>query len=173
MYIQTKEIGPDGLVVERRFTHTLPASRSGEDPVRIGEVRLCGDLNRSLVGGISFKGDIDTVAILSCSRCLESYTLPLEIHFDLLYTKTPEVVTKRENRIAEDSITHVRYDGTRIDLGDLLQEQVYLGLPLKPLCRTDCGGICARCGTNLNVATCECREERAEDPRLLTLKTLL
>lgn len=172
MYIQTKEIGPEGLAVDRRVTFALPPSTGGEAPVSVNEVRVAGELHR-VSGEISFIGDIHTVATVPCSRCLESYALPLELHFDLLYTTAPDVITKGENRVDKDSITHARYDGTRIDLGDLLQEQIYLGLPLKPLCKEDCRGLCSQCGTNRNVRTCECREERAEDPHLLTLKSLL
>ena len=48
-----------------------------------------------------------------------------------------------------------------------------VGLPLKPLCRPDCLGLCPRCGTNLNASNCACAEERTEDPRLRVLKNLL
>lgn len=171
MYIQTKEIGPEGLEIDRRLEFTPPPQQDDQVPLAIGEIHLAGFLQRTH-GGISFEGDIGTVASMSCSRCLEAYALPLELHFDLLYTADPEPATRGESRVDEESITHARYDGARIQLDELLQEQIYLGLPLKPLCRPDCGGLCSRCGTNLNAGTCDCREERAEDPRLLTLKTL-
>jgi hypothetical protein len=45
-------------------------------------------------------------------------------------------------------------------------------LPMKPLCRVDCKGLCPNCGTNLNDTTCDC-EIRWEDPRLAGLKALM
>ena len=42
---------------------------------------------------------------------------------------------------------------------------------MKPLCREDCKGLCAQCGTNLNTDTCECAPVW-EDPRLAALKVL-
>jgi len=176
MFIQTKEIGPDGLDIDRRFEYDMPVPPEGVEAVSVGEVHITGALSKT-GEGIDFQGDIETVATTACSRCLEPYPLPMELHFRLLYTLESDSGTRGERRIKDESITHARYDGMRINLGELLEEQVYLGLPLKPLCRTDCKGLCTNCGTNLNVEACECPEKqdgaRTEDPRLLTLKTLL
>jgi uncharacterized protein len=99
--------------------------------------------------------------------------LGLDLPFDLFYTTEPERGAGADDRIDDDMVTRVHYDGARIDLKSLLSEQVYLGLPLKPLCRPDCLGLCPRCGTNLNVGSCACAEQRTEDPRLQVLKNLL
>ena len=171
MYIETKEIGPDGLLVSRSVgAFRLPLSRG--DAVQVDTVQLSGELSRD-TEGISFAGRIETSVKLSCSRCLEEYSAPLALPFDLLYTTEPEGVPGADNRMDEDMVTRVHYDGVRIDLQALLSEQVYLGLPLKPLCRPDCLGLCPRCGTNLNAGDCDCAEERTEDPRLRVLKNLL
>jgi uncharacterized protein len=176
MFIQTKEIGRDGLTIDRRFEYDMPAPPGGVEAVSVGEVHVTGTLNRT-GAGIDFRGDIDTIATTACSRCLEPYQLPLALHFRLLYTPESDAQSRGERRIDDESITHAHYDGAGISLGELLEEQVYLALPLKPLCRTDCKGLCACCGMNLNVEACECSENqdgtRTEDPRLLTLKTLL
>lgn len=171
MYIETKEIGPEGLVIDRRIDAFPLRLRDGEE-IRVDRAHLAGELVRE-EGGISFSGDIETAATLPCSRCLETYPLPLHLHFDLLYTVRPEHATRGESRVDEEQVTMTQYNGERIDLAALLAEQVYLGLPLKPLCRADCRGLCPQCGTNRNQGTCACREARAEDPRLLILKKLL
>ncbi len=171
MFIETKEIGPEELVVDRRI-ECGPLPLEGGESAQIATVHLTGKLFRE-EGGISFTGDIATVATLPCSRCLEAYPLPLDLDFDLLYTTTPDTTPKGERRVDEDRITLTHFDGKHIDLSTLLAEQIYLGLPLKPLCRSDCRGLCPRCGTNLNRGACGCQEERVEDPRLLILKKLL
>jgi uncharacterized protein len=56
-------------------------------------------------------------------------------------------------------------------LNELLREQFYLALPMKPLCRDACAGLCSQCGTNLNTGTCQCTPQW-EDPRLAPLKGL-
>jgi uncharacterized protein len=171
MYIETKEIGPEGLVVDRMIDGFQLRLRDGEE-IDVGRTHLAGELVREK-GGISFSGEIETAATLQCSRCLETSSLPLDLHFDLHYTVRPEHATRGESRVDEEQVTMTQYDGGRIDLAALLAEQVYLGLPLKPLCQADCQGLCPQCGTNRNQGTCGCREARAEDPRLLILKKLL
>jgi len=58
------------------------------------------------------------------------------------------------------------------DPGPLFREHVWVSLPMKPLCRVECLGICPECGTNLNQEPCECREEHV-DPRMAALAKLL
>jgi len=77
-----------------------------------------------------------------------------------------------ETELAEEDINTAFYRDGVIDLGELLHEQFYLTLPMKPLCREDCKGLCPVCGANWNQTTCAC-ERRWEDPRLAGLKALL
>jgi uncharacterized protein len=53
----------------------------------------------------------------------------------------------------------------------MLREQFYLALPMKPLCRDECRGLCPSCGTNRNTGACTCAPVW-EDPRLAPLKEL-
>jgi uncharacterized protein len=76
-----------------------------------------------------------------------------------------------ERQIEEDDLSTAFYDNDEIDLGQLMREQFYLSIPMKPLCGDDCRGLCPICGTNLNRGACECKREW-EDPRLAVLKTL-
>ena len=64
------------------------------------------------------------------------------------------------------------YRDDQIDLNELVREQFYLALPMKPLCREDCRGLCPQCGVNWNTGTCECGSGW-EDPRLAPLKGLI
>jgi uncharacterized protein len=59
-----------------------------------------------------------------------------------------------------------------LDLGPLLREQAWVDIPMKPLCRPDCQGLCPQCGADLNHESCEC--DRTEiDPRLAILRDLI
>ena len=171
MYIETKEIGPEGLSLSRSIRGFRLAGDEA-DGIQVDTVEMTGELSKE-DDGVSFSGRIRTSARLPCSRCLEDYSLPLDLPFDLLYTTAPDAAAGADNRIDEDMVTRIHYDGARIDLRALLSEQLYLGLPLKPLCRPDCLGLCPHCGTNLNTGDCACAEERTEDPRLRVLKNLL
>jgi uncharacterized protein len=79
--------------------------------------------------------------------------------------------TEDEREVAEEDLDTSYYRDDQIDLNELLREQFYLALPMKPLCRDDCAGLCSQCGTNLNIGTCQCSSQW-EDPRLAPLKEL-
>ena len=116
-------------------------------------------------------GRVQTVLELPCGRCLESFTWPVDATFDLRYQPHADNAGDGEREIEEDDLATAFYEDQTIDLGQLTREQFYLSLPLKPLCREDCRGLCPVCGTNLNRDSCDCKREW-EDPRLAVLKTL-
>lgn len=109
---------------------------------------------------------------LDCSRCVEPYDFSVDAAFDLLYVPHAEnTAANEETEVEEDDLGTAYYRDERIDLGQLLREQFYLVVPMKPLCREDCRGLCPHCGTNLNTGTCGCAENWT-DPRLEGLRAL-
>ena len=119
-------------------------------------------------------GAVGTMLELPCSRCLEPFVSPVDSQFDLRYQPHAHQAGSGhevERQTEEDDLSTAFYDNEEIDLGQLMREQCYLSLPMKPLCHADCRGLCPVCGTNLNRGTCDCKREW-EDPRLAVLKTL-
>jgi uncharacterized protein len=64
-----------------------------------------------------------------------------------------------------------RVGGTEIDLEPMLRDALTLALPLNPVCREDCAGLCAHCGKDLNEGACDCVEDTT-DPRWEALASL-
>jgi uncharacterized protein len=91
---------------------------------------------------------------------------------DLRYLPASERSSDDEKQVAEEDVDISYYEDDQIDLSDLLREQFYLALPMKPLCRDDCRGLCPQCGVNRNTGTCDCGPGW-EDPRLAPLKGLI
>lgn len=119
-------------------------------------------------------GTVRTTLELLCSRCLEGFEWPVEAQFDLRYqphTANLAPGNTPEREIEEDDLSTAFYENDEIDLGQLMREQLYLTLPMKPLCREDCPGLCPVCGTNLNRDSCQCKREW-EDPRFAALRAL-
>lgn len=50
-----------------------------------------------------------------------------------------------------------------VDLTDELRQCIILALPTYPVCRSDCRGVCAHCGKNLNEGPCSCVDEMRDD----------
>jgi uncharacterized protein len=117
------------------------------------------------------RGVVKTTLEMSCGRCLEPFRLAVDAPFDLRYQPHAPQHEAGEREIEADDLDTAYYENDEIDLGQLMQEQFYLALPMKPLCKDDCKGLCPTCGTNLNKATCDCKTDW-EDPRLAALKAL-
>lgn len=122
-------------------------------------------------------GTVKTTLELQCSRCLEPFVLPVDREFDLRFLPAGAEEAKtdtddEEIEVEDDDVSLTFYRDEQIDLIELLREQFYLALPMKPLCKSDCKGICPQCGTNRNTAPCDCNPQW-EDPRMAGLKTLL
>jgi uncharacterized protein len=125
-------------------------------------------------------GTVTTELELACSRCLEPYRMPIDREFDLRYLPSGAAAQAGDagdredesDEVEDDDVAITFYRDEHIDLTELLREQFYLALPMKPLCREDCQGICPQCGSNRNSAPCDCQPQW-EDPRLAGLKTLL
>ena len=144
---------------------------AGGEPFRVVEaVRLVFDVNRD---GTSFRlvGRAASVLELTCSRCVEAYRWPVAADFDLLYLPEADNTGEGDLEVQDEDLNVAFYRAETIDLGQMVREQFYLAVPMKPLCADTCRGLCPACGTNLNNASCECRREWS-DPRLSGLKVL-
>jgi uncharacterized protein len=126
--------------------------------------------------GIRVKGRLRGSVAMECTRCLEGYRQDLDIGVDEFYRRSGMGALGADGRqlvgtevLEEDE--YVIEEGT-IDMNILVNDSVMLGLPIKHLCSEECRGLCQHCGSNLNLAECDCASEDI-DPRLEVLKTLL
>jgi uncharacterized protein len=117
-------------------------------------------------------GTARTELELLCSRCLEPFRMPVDSSFDLRFLPATDMTADEEREVQEADLETSYYRDDQIDLNELLREQFYLALPMKPLCAETCKGLCVHCGTNLNKGTCDCAPQWT-DPRLAALKALI
>jgi uncharacterized protein len=148
------------------------AFESADEDYRIAQpVKLAFDVYKNRAE-CRLVGRMSTALELQCGRCLEPFTLPVDAAFDLLYLPHTENVGEGEVEIEEDDLDTAFYRDEVIDLGQLMKEQFYLVLPMKPLCQEACRGLCPHCGTNLNQSSCTCVSTWV-DPRLEGLRSLV
>jgi uncharacterized protein len=114
--------------------------------------------------GIYAQGHLQTKVYLTCVRCLEPFSYLLDFEIAERYVFSPQVDD-------EEPVYLVAPDGM-VDIAGPTREQIWVSLPLQPLCRPDCKGLCAQCGINLNHETCTCQEESI-DSRFAILEELL
>jgi uncharacterized protein len=89
-----------------------------------------------------FQAEIDA----ECVRCLTEFAHPLGIDFNELYAFTPRSVSESGLILPEDA---------HIDLEPLVREYLLIEIPISPLCKLDCKGLCPVCGEDLNERVCE------------------
>ncbi|HEX2639855.1 MAG TPA: DUF177 domain-containing protein [Pyrinomonadaceae bacterium] len=116
-----------------------------------------------LAGTIAFAADID------CARCLKPVPKSFLFNFDVSFVSPEDFATSREKEVSgEELSTDVLPDG-RIDVNNVVREQILLNLPEQVLCTEECKGLCPKCGADRNLINCNC-EETETDPRWSALK---
>jgi len=127
-------------------------------------VPLKGTFSATRTGeGIYLSGKLNSNLDINCVRCLKDAKVPATLQLDDLFYYPPHAVPEGEYFIGEDGF---------IDLAPLMRELAVLEIPIKPICKQDCQGLCIECGQDLNEGSCECKTEHI-DPRLSVLRGLL
>ena len=158
--------GTDRLT--RRFE---PSEFPVEEEFRLGApVDLDVEIHKDATK-VRVTGRVVTALQLVCSRCLEPFDIPVDAAFDAMFLPVATNAGGDEQEVADEDLGVSFYKDETLDLGELMREQFYLVLPMKPLCRPDCKGLCPVCGINRNRETCTCQTEWT-DPRLDALKRL-
>ncbi len=155
------------------FVVAQSAGFSRDFPFEILHIQLPPDLQLdNLVGGIRvtrtpqgilLQADLQAQTQLDCVRCLTNFQQGLKITFTELYAFSQRYVTDSGLLMPETGI---------IDVTPLLREYGMLEIPISPLCKPDCKGLCPICGNNLNESTCH-HEDDSGDPRLASLRSFL
>jgi uncharacterized protein len=135
----------------------------------IGPVRWRGEI-RFVDPGFLLTATTSYQQTLGCQRCLEPLAQPVEEEMQLLFLPGAAAPASPEHALEAEElgVVEVPEDG-EVELRPLLLEQIQLNVPMKPLCRADCAGLCPTCGANLNEGPCGCQKDEI-DPRWEGLK---
>lgn len=163
MIIRVSELQSDGLTIT--------------DPVSLGPLyadpgwRLCEvQLHvRREDADVVVQGMLRASVPQVCGRCLEAFPFEVRAEVDSRFLPRPQLGESLE--LSDDDLATDFYEADQLDLGALIETETTLALPMKPLCREGCRGLCPVCGVNRNAVTCGC-DERKPDPRLAVLKDL-
>jgi uncharacterized protein len=139
--------------------------RSHDFPFEFDKITLGEDLElRNFNGivnigrtpqGLVVQSDFSAETTLECVRCLTNFEHKLNWSFTDLYAF--------DQRSETDSGLILPEDG-QIDLAELLRECALLEVPISPICKPDCLGLCAECGQNLNEKDCGHHPEENDSP---------
>src|SRR5258705_1403435 len=105
---------------------------------------------------IGLRGTVHGIALPQCSRCLVDFSQILELEFEVFCAKLPTARTMSPKALDEEDGGVHFHDGHVLSIDSEIREAVLLGLPMRPLCRENCAGLCPRCGEDRKLAACRC-----------------
>ena len=109
------------------------------------DFRLDLGVSRSAQGLLTH-AEISAAAVLECARCLDEFKQSLKTSFTELYPF-------KDRSLSESGLLYP--ESGLIDFGPLVREYLFLEIPINPICKPDCRGLCPICGENRNLRTCE------------------
>lgn len=121
---------------------------------------------------VNIRGNLKAGITANCHRCLKPVPVDFERRFHVTYlAPDQDRFAKDEVEITSQELEVAYLEGKLLSIHDLLQEQIYLAVPMKVLCRPECRGLCVRCGSDLNEVECDCVQEDS-DARWAALKAI-
>ncbi len=118
---------------------------------------------------VCVEGKLGADLVLTCSRCLKPFVRKIQKGFELEYRPDPVVEDEGEDLgLTYRDLGIGFYRDDRVDVRAVISEQIVLEIPMKPICKKACKGLCDQCGTDLNEGSCDC-QPRIIDPRLEAL----
>ncbi len=140
-----------------------PLDLAGIDPGRSvvpeGAEAVCDVTLQAFRGGIDVAGTVTAPWVGICRRCTAGVSGQLRVAVHERFGDGPA---------ASDEMYPAQDDA--IDLGLLVRDAIVLELPMAPLCREDCAGLCPQCGADRNDGECGC--VAPADPRWANLDVL-
>ncbi|MBI2634223.1 DUF177 domain-containing protein [Candidatus Peregrinibacteria bacterium] len=124
--------------------------------------------------GVNVHTSAVTISVVfQCQRCLKDFKRKVQVknaerQFLIKAPRQPEDI---------NDLYLIDMKKHRIDLTEMLRQEIILHFPLIPVCSNHCQGICPHCGQNLNEATCQCADEilkiQKDNKPLAALKKLI
>jgi uncharacterized protein len=168
MIIDLASVGKNPKTIELEFE---PANIDLDDGMQLAEnAAFNGEISRDGTR-TRVKGSITTVVSTECSRCLEPVAKDIHLGFEAVFVDAADEPTEDEIEVTVEELDESLITDDKIDMSEVVREQLILAMIEKVLCQVDCKGLCPQCGGNRNLIDCKC-EENVIDPRWAALKNL-
>ena len=108
---------------------------------------------------------------LICSRCISEFTIVKEVNLDLKF-RVGGVESESRQGADQQEQDVMFLESAELDPAEIILQELLLEIPMKPLCREDCAGLCPKCGALKGSPECKCGDKRDIDPRWEALARL-
>ncbi len=136
-------------------------SVTSDDGLTISDIEGAIKISRT-PQGLFVEGQFSGFVPLECVRCLNDYVQPLHWEFSELFAFTRDNITEAGLLVPEDA---------HIDLQPIIHDFALVEVPIQPICKPDCRGLCVECGQNLNEL--DCGHRLPDDAPFSALKNFL
>ena len=158
----TDIIERDGVV--KRFKMDADSHKTGGGNALVnflGDIHIEGEISNN-EGILTVTADILGQLDAKCYRCLNEIVKPFSIPMEETF----------EHANSSKSLDSYEYSGHILDISQAVIDSIYLNIPDRILCKSECKGLCPECGWNLNDKDCKCRKESKENKGFSALRDL-
>ncbi|NLI99087.1 DUF177 domain-containing protein [bacterium] len=146
------EQGENRFEIQTDSVHIELAGLSFTEPIRCSIILF-------LTGArIDMNMDINTRIQLECSQCGGVVDQKIETNAEVTFLQALE----RNDDEGELKASDLEFYTEELDLRSIVRDTLLLSVPIAPLCREDCLGLCPTCGANLNLGACDCGSEKLQ-----------
>ena len=122
-----------------------------------GRVRLL-----KIARGILLRANLRVQPTLECARCLEPFEAEVDLDIEETYVFERDPVTLQPVEVAPDEFRLV--EDQYLDVSEAVRQYEQTAVPISPICREACVGLCPVCGKNRNRDACDCVTEADSVP---------
>ena len=145
----------DGGTLSVQDALLAPKELGLAEPFAAEPVLVSYDLNYTF-GKVYAKMKARTQVHLTCGRCLKDFDQGVNVDFLVQFEEKPEKATLHGADPDDPEENVAFFVDEEMLLGEELRQELELQVPYRPLCKTDCAGLCPRCGADLNSGPCGC-----------------
>jgi uncharacterized protein len=157
MHVDLSQLEADELHIEHQYREPFDLPEQDVTVALAPAIELW--LRRTTGREVRVKGNIAATVEVPCDRCLVAFSVPVGVSFDLFYAPIETLAPEEDVPLTEKDLDYGFYRDNLLDVDALVREQIFLSLPFRRLCRSDCRGLCPQCGTDLNKEMCSCQAD--------------
>jgi uncharacterized protein len=127
-------------------------------------MRVSGDIELVRTDcGIWASGTMESTVPLSCSRCTAEFQKPIEFLVEEEFLPRIDILSGANIDQSDHDLSATIDSQHGLDFTDIVRQYAAMALPMKPVCREECAGMCANCGGNLNETSCKCQPDTTDN----------
>lgn len=166
MRYKIKEIGEGGINLSVQVREAWLATECPDASLGLSEAGVQFEGRLEPVGeGYLLRGTLRGELTAPCARCLEPAPVHIEAPIAVTFVERDEPeISNDDDEDAQDDV--ISFQHGVIDVGRPIRDEILLNVPMSPICRPDCAGICPVCGGNRNLTPCGCEKQSLETSKL-------